>query len=107
LWATAELSVDIIEVASFRQEETNMTEVALRLKDQILRLSEDDRVELAILLWESTHRPDDEIDIEDAVWIAELERRAADLKAGRAIAEPAEEVIAELREEALREEHAR
>jgi putative addiction module component (TIGR02574 family) len=95
-----------MEGGSFRLGEFEMTEVAQRLKDEMLRLSEEDRVELAISLWESTHGPDDEIDVEDAIWIAELERRADDLKAGRAIAEPADQVMAELREEALREKRA-
>jgi len=43
---------------------------------------------------------------DDAAWIAELNRRADDLAAGRAIAEPVDKVFAELREEALREKQS-
>jgi putative addiction module component (TIGR02574 family) len=84
-----------------------MTDTATRIKDEALRLSDGDRLELARALWDSIDGPDDEIDAEDAAWIAELDRRAADLKAGRAIAEPADKVLAELREEALQEKRAR
>jgi putative addiction module component (TIGR02574 family) len=80
-----------------------MTESAMRLRDQVLRLSEEDRVELARALWDSVECPDDKMDAEDAAWIAELNRRAEDLAAGREIAEPADQVMAELREECLRE----
>jgi len=84
-----------------------MTKSALRLKDQVLQLSEEDRVELARALWDSVKCPDDEISPEDAAWIAELNRRAEDLAAGREIAEPADQVMAELREECLREQKRR
>jgi len=76
-----------------------MTDVALRLKDELLRLSEEDRVELANILWDSLEDEDED----DAAWIEELNRRTDDLATGRAIAEPVDKVFAELREEALRE----
>ena len=72
-----------------------MTENALRLKDELLRLSEEDREELARLLWESL---DCEFVVE-ADWAHELDRRVADLQAGRATAEPFREVIEQLRRE--------
>lgn len=79
-----------------------MTDTALRLKDELLRLSEEDRTELAHILWESLD--DDQVtEHDEAAWIEELNRRAADLAAGRTTAEPFRDVIAELREEALRE----
>jgi putative addiction module component (TIGR02574 family) len=80
-----------------------MTEIALRLKDELLHLSEDDRVALARILWDSIEAPNED----DDAWINELDRRAADLAAGRAIAEPADKVFAELREECLRENQPR
>ncbi len=82
-----------------------MTEVALKLKDQLLSLSEDDRAELLEVLQDSL--PYDVEEDYDSAWIAELNRRADDLKAGRAIEEPAEQVLAELREECLRENEGR
>jgi len=79
-----------------------MTDIALRLKDELLRLSEGDREELADILMESLGYQHVEEDEEDG-WVAELNRRADDLAAGRATAEPAEKVFAELREERRRE----
>jgi len=84
-----------------------MTDIALKLKDEVLRLSNEDRLELARALWDSIDAPDDEIDADEAAWIAELDRRADDLAAGRATAEPFRKVIEELREEALREKQPR
>jgi putative addiction module component (TIGR02574 family) len=77
-----------------------MTEVALRLKDELLRLSEEDRVALARVLWDSIDEPgcDDE---EEAAWIEELERRSADVETGRATEEPFRQAIEELRRERL------
>lgn len=79
-----------------------MSETALRLKEEILRLPEEDRWELAQLLWEALDpSPEDDADEGETAWIAELERRAADLDAGRSTAEPVDQVFAELRKEAL------
>jgi putative addiction module component (TIGR02574 family) len=80
-----------------------MTDVAIRLKSEMLKLSEADRLELALELWDSLDGPDDEPYQDEAAWIAELNRRFDDLTAGRATAEPFEQVIEELRNEALRE----
>jgi putative addiction module component (TIGR02574 family) len=64
-----------------------MTETALRLKDELLRLSEEDRVELANVLWDS---------VEDEAWEAELDRRVAEIESGTAVGRPASEVFDEL-----------
>jgi putative addiction module component (TIGR02574 family) len=83
-----------------------MTEVALRLKDEILRLPPEERIEIARAVWDSLDEKTVE-ELEEAEWIAELNRRAEDLAAGRAIAEPADQVMAELRAELLRENERR
>lgn len=80
-----------------------MTDAAVRLKDEILRLSNEDRLELARVLWDSIEGPSDDIDEDEVAWIDELNRRAEDLNAGRTTAEPYRQVIEELRAEALRE----
>jgi putative addiction module component (TIGR02574 family) len=84
------------------KERPAMSELALRFKDELLQLPEVDRLELANFLWDSVDGPDVDSDYQ-AEWVAELDRRVADLEAGRATAEPLEDVIAELRAEALRE----
>jgi putative addiction module component (TIGR02574 family) len=84
-----------------------MTDVATRLKEKLLRLSEEDREELARVLWDSLNATGSEIDEDEKAWIEELDRRTADLEAGRATAEPFRQVINELREEALREKRSR
>ena len=84
-----------------------MTEVALRLKDQLLKLSDEDRLELARALWDSIDGPDMDMEDDEAAWIDELNRRADDLATGRATAEPVDKVFAELREEAMREKQQR
>ena len=76
-----------------------MTDVALRLKDEVLRLSDEDRLELARALWDSIDGPDDIVDEDETAWIAELERRSADVEAGRATEEPYRQVIEGLRGE--------
>lgn len=72
-----------------------MTESALRLRDEILRLSEDDREELLRLLRESLEEDKDEG--YDEAWEAELNRRFAEIQSGKAVGYPAREVIEELR----------
>jgi putative addiction module component (TIGR02574 family) len=79
-----------------------MTDVASRLKDELLQLSEDDRLALARVLLESVG-PEDDVAEDEAAWIEELNRRSDDLAAGRATAQPFREAIEELRQEALRE----
>jgi putative addiction module component (TIGR02574 family) len=81
-----------------------MTEIGLRLKDELLQLPAEDRVELGNILLDSVDGPNGFIDEKESAWIDELNRRLDDLKAGRAKAEPAREAIEELRQEALREQ---
>ena len=73
-----------------------MTDIALRLKDELIRLSEDDREELARFLWDSLEEQKEEG--YDEAWEAELNRRFAEIESGKAIGEPARKVIEELRE---------
>jgi len=76
-----------------------MTDSAMRLKDELLQLSEDDRLELANVLWDSL---DDEQAGEkeegyDEAWEAELNRRMQEIESGTAVGRPARDVFAELR----------
>jgi putative addiction module component (TIGR02574 family) len=87
--------------------EIAMSENALRLKDEMLALPAEERLELFRILWDSIDDPADDIDEDDAAWIAELDRRADDLKTGKAAADPVNEVFAALRDEALREQTVR
>jgi putative addiction module component (TIGR02574 family) len=75
-----------------------MTDDAIKLKDQLLQLSQEDRFGVAQMLLESL---EDHVlqELDEAAWIAELERRSADLEAGRATAQPFREAIEELRME--------
>jgi putative addiction module component (TIGR02574 family) len=73
-----------------------MSKVAEKLKGQLGRLSVHERAEIAQFL---IHSLDEEIDADaEAAWDAELARRAGELKAGKAVGEPAKKVLAELRE---------
>jgi hypothetical protein len=88
-----------------------MTEIALRLKDQLLSLSEDDRAALRQVLHDSLPDEveegyeeaslDDEMveELEKAEWIAELERRSAAADAGFEKEVPFREAIEQLRRE--------
>ena len=76
-----------------------MTETAERLKSELSRLPAQDRAELAFFLIDSLDPQQDE-DAE-AAWESELERRAEEIRSGRAIGEPAESVFRELREKHL------
>ena len=60
-----------------------MTRDAERVLDEALRLPEPDRAELAAKLISSLEPEGDEG--VDAAWIAEIERRCADLDAGTAV----------------------
>jgi putative addiction module component (TIGR02574 family) len=77
-----------------------MTQAALHYKDQLLRLSPQDREELAHILWESLEEmPDAGTNESDAAWIAELDRRSAAADADPSREQPFRDVIAELRGE--------
>lgn len=60
---------------------------------EAMKLSPEERVNLAEKLWVSVDTPADIA----AAWDAEVERRAAQLDAGEATTYPAEQVLAELR----------
>jgi putative addiction module component (TIGR02574 family) len=72
-----------------------MTAAVQSLKDQLLRLSPDDRTELAKFLIDSL-RDDCVFDV-DPDWVAELDGRRSELENGIDPGEPAESVFAELR----------
>ncbi|HLW65916.1 MAG TPA: hypothetical protein VKS79_11390 [Gemmataceae bacterium] len=72
-----------------------MTKSAQKLKKQIIALDHEDRQEILrflLDLQEFTLRP-----VEGDEWLAELERRDAEVEAGRMGEKPAKEVLADLR----------
>jgi len=71
-----------------------MTEVALRLQDQLDALSEQDRLEIVGYLLKTV---DGAAEIE-AAWDEELERRWGEIENGTAEGTPVEELNARLRE---------
>jgi len=72
-----------------------MTDVAIRLKNELLLLSEKDRAELVHILLQSLDDVSDG-DVE-AAWEAELKRRSDEIHSGDATGRPADEVFQELR----------
>lgn len=73
-----------------------MTEVVENLKSQLQTLTNRERAELLQFL---IHSLDEELDEDaEAAWEIELTRRAAEIKSGKAVGKPAEQVFAELRE---------
>ena len=78
-----------------------MTKNAERLLDEILRLPELDRAEIAARLIESLER---EVDADvDAAWAAEIERRCAALDAGQAVTSDWNDVRRRIEEEIFRQ----
>ena len=78
-----------------------MTKNAERLLDEILRLPELDRAEIAARLVESLER---EVDADvDAAWAAEIERRCAALDAGQAVTSDWNDVRRRIEEEIFRQ----
>lgn len=69
-----------------------MSDVAEKLKDELLALPPEERLELANFLYGSV--PSDE----DDAFLAELERRRADHESGKNPGIPAEEFFRKLRE---------
>ncbi len=65
------------------------------LESEALKLSLDDRIRLAEMLWVSAD-PTSEAEIE-RLWLVEAERRLAELREGRVQGLPAEEVFAKVR----------
>jgi putative addiction module component (TIGR02574 family) len=73
-----------------------MTEVAEQLKSQLERLPPEDRSELAYFLLQSLKSGEEG---GAAAWDQEIARRVSEIRGGRAAGRPAEEVLAELRDE--------
>ena len=72
-----------------------MSEIAEKMKAELLRLPTEDRAELAYCLLESLNQgegPD-----ADPAWEAELGRKAQEMDSGKDPGVPAEQVFAELR----------
>lgn len=78
----------------------NVTKNAEHLLDQVLRLPEPERAEIAARLIESLER---EVDADvDAAWAAEIERRCAALDAGQAVTSDWNDVRRRIEEEIFR-----
>jgi putative addiction module component (TIGR02574 family) len=73
-----------------------MSDTLATLKNQLGILPNRDREELAQFLIDSLE-PGTDADA-DAAWDTELARRAAEIRAGRVVGKPAEQLFAELRE---------
>ncbi len=71
-----------------------MTEAVEQLKIQAGKLSDVERADLAYYLLESLEP--EEAGVEEA-WRAEIARRVAEIRGGRAVGRPIDEVLAELR----------
>jgi putative addiction module component (TIGR02574 family) len=72
-----------------------MTEIAEKLRNELLQLPTEDRAELAYCLIRSLDDKDDPGT--QAAWEAELERRWQEMESGAVVGEPAESVFAGLR----------
>lgn len=64
------------------------------LKTELAQLSTDDRAELAEFLVDTLDATEPEVDPD---WVAELERRAEEIKSGREVGIPADVVFERLR----------
>ena len=74
-----------------------MTENAERVKQEALRLPEDDRAELARFLIESLDESEYP-DVVEAAWDEELRRRVERIEQGRSRLRPAHQVLTEIRD---------
>ncbi len=78
-----------------------MTKSAEQLLDEVLRLPDPERAEIAARLIESLER---EVDADvDAAWAAEIERRCAALDAGQAVTSDWNDVRRRIEEEIFRQ----
>lgn len=66
-----------------------------RYKSQLEKLSQKERAELAYFLISSLESEEEGV---SAAWDTEVARRLAEIREGKAIGKPAEQVFAELRE---------
>ena len=73
-----------------------MTDTAIRMKDELLKLGSQDRAALAHFLIDTLD--DEDEDGVDEAWHDELVRRNAQIEAGTAVGIPAEQVFQALRE---------
>lgn len=73
-----------------------MTRTLEEWKSETAALPPEDRAALAEYLLDSL--VDDEADMDDAAWEEELNRRIAEIRSGKEVGIPAEEVMAKLRE---------
>ncbi len=73
-----------------------MTEAVEELKSRLESLTSRERAELAQFLIRSLDQEQD--DGAESLWNIELNRRATEIKSGKSVGKPAEEVFAELRE---------
>ncbi|HEV3386727.1 MAG TPA: addiction module protein [Gemmata sp.] len=81
---------DLDEICMYKEEK--MSEVAEKIKSELLALSEEERIEIANFLYETiSTQEDDELE-------AELDRRRAEHESGKDPGIPAEEFFRELRE---------
>lgn len=72
-----------------------MSEVLELWKSQLLTLLPDERAELACFLLESLDPDEEEI---DRSWAIEVSRRVEEIRSGKAIGIPVDDLLAELRE---------
>jgi len=75
-----------------------MSETGLRLKNELLGLPPEERIEVARAVWDSLDEKTLE-ELEEAEWIAELERRSAAADAGLETEQDFREAIEQLRRE--------
>ena len=75
-----------------------MSETGLRLKNELLGLPLEERIEVARAVWDSLDEKTVE-ELEEAEWIAELERRSAAADAGLETEQDFREAIEQLRRE--------
>ena len=80
--------------------ENDMTAAAEQIKTQLTLLSQQERAELAHFLLSSLEPIENESpeDIE-AAWLAVAQRRSEELRSGKVVGIPADQVMAELREQ--------
>jgi putative addiction module component (TIGR02574 family) len=72
-----------------------MSETVEKLKGEVERLTNRERAELAQFLIRLLDQEQDEN--ADAAWDVELTRRVTDIKSGKAVGKPAEQVFAKIR----------
>ena len=75
-----------------------MTELAEKIRSEMMSLSPQDRAELAYLLLQSLEGDGESEPEVERAWDAELARRAEEIRSGKVVGKPAAQVFAELRE---------